>query len=97
MCGAGCHAVFTHLCSSYVAFFMLSDIHPAERCAHIFFSSRFPDPKDDKDLGTETDINTDQQLCYHVLGTPQSSDVVVFAMPDHPTWMTGAEVTDDGR
>eukprot|EP00798_Chlamydomonas_sp_ICE-L_P013564 gene13564-19435_t len=57
----------------------------------------YPDPKNIKDLGTETETNTDQMLCYHVLGTNQSEDTLVMAMPDHPTWMMGAEVTDDGR
>ncbi len=32
-----------------------------------------------------------QQLCYHVLGTPQSQDVTVLADPDHATWMFGTE------
>ena len=27
----------------------------------------------------------------------QSSDAVVLADPDHPLWMFGAEVTDDGQ
>jgi hypothetical protein len=36
------------------------------------------------DKGTETDTNQNQQLCYHVLGQPQSQDVVVLADPDHP-------------
>lgn len=36
------------------------------------------------DLGTETDTNQNQQLCYHVLGQPQSQDVVVLADPQHP-------------
>uniref|UniRef100_A0A7R9W150 Prolyl endopeptidase n=1 Tax=Chlamydomonas euryale TaxID=1486919 RepID=A0A7R9W150_9CHLO len=62
-----------------------------------FFYNRFPDPKNRDDLGTETDTNTNQLLCYHVLGAPQSEDAVVYAMPDHPTRMCGASVTDDGR
>lgn len=61
-----------------------------------FFYNKFPEPKKG-DLGTETDINLNQQLCYHVLGQPQSKDAVVWACPDHPAWMLGAEVTDDGR
>jgi len=62
-----------------------------------FFYNRYPDPKGVTDLGTETDKSTNQLLCYHVLGTPQSEDAVVYALPAHPTWMTGASVTDDGR
>ncbi|KAG2433756.1 hypothetical protein HXX76_008118 [Chlamydomonas incerta] len=63
-----------------------------------FFYNRYPDPASrPADLGTETDSNTHQQLCYHALGTPQSEDPVIWAMPDHPTWMSGAGVTDDGR
>eukprot|EP00879_Flechtneria_rotunda_P018448 GHRR01019352.1.p1 GENE.GHRR01019352.1~~GHRR01019352.1.p1 ORF type:complete len:520 (+),score=168.42 GHRR01019352.1:95-1654(+) len=62
-----------------------------------FFYNRFPDPKKAADLGTETDTNQNQLLCYHVVGQPQSTDVVVLADPNHPLWMFGAEVTDDGR
>lgn len=36
------------------------------------------------DKGTETDTNQNQQLCYHVVGQPQSQDVVVLADPEHP-------------
>ncbi|EFJ43160.1 hypothetical protein VOLCADRAFT_119179, partial [Volvox carteri f. nagariensis] len=63
-----------------------------------FFYNRYPDPASrPADLGTETDTNTNQLLCYHVLGTPQASDPVIWAIPEHPTWMTGANVTEDGR
>jgi len=58
--------------------------------------NRYAKPAVD-DLGTETDSATNQLLCYHVLGTPQDQDVLVYAMPDQPQWMCGAEVTDDGR
>ena len=34
---------------------------------------------------------------YHVVGRPQSEDVFVYAVPEHPTWHIGADVTDDGR
>jgi prolyl oligopeptidase len=50
------------------------------------------------ELGTETDINLRQELVYHILGQEQSEDVVLLRAPDdHPEWMLGAEVTDDGR
>ena len=49
------------------------------------------------ELGTETNSNVDQKLYYHVLGTSQSEDVWVYAIPEHPTWMAGVGVTDDGR
>ncbi|GLC56852.1 hypothetical protein PLESTB_001156200 [Pleodorina starrii] len=63
-----------------------------------FFYNRYPDPASrPSDLGTETDTNTNQLLCYHVLGTPQATDPVIWAIPEHPTWMTGASVTEDGR
>lgn len=65
--------------------------HPSPFVLH-----RYPEVKA-ADLGTETDTNQNQQLCYHVVGQPQSQDVVVLADPQHPLWMFGAEVTDDGR
>lgn len=61
------------------------------------FYNRFPSPKQGTDLGTETDINLNQQLWYHVVGTEQSHDVKVLELPGNPDWMIGAEVTDDGR
>ena len=39
----------------------------------------------------------DQQLWYHVVGTPQDADKWVYAVPEHPEWFIGAEVTHDGR
>lgn len=36
-------------------------------------------------------------MYYHVLGTPQSEDWLVFDTPEHPEWMFGLEVSDDGR
>lgn len=64
-----------------------------------FFYNRYPEPTSNPNLekGTETDRSHDQQLLYHVLGQPQDQDVVVFAMPEHPTWMVGAQITDCGR
>eukprot|EP00897_Mesotaenium_endlicherianum_P010788 jgi/Mesen1/9738/ME000695S09056 len=48
-------------------------------------------------MATLTDINLHQQLCYHVLGTPQSDDVLCWQDPENPQWMFGAEVSDDGQ
>ncbi|MEQ2286868.1 hypothetical protein AMECASPLE_006821, partial [Ameca splendens] len=45
---------------------------------------------------TETSTNLHQKLYYHILGTPQSDDVLCAEFPDHPKWMCGAEVSDDG-
>jgi prolyl oligopeptidase len=37
------------------------------------------------------------KLYYHVVGTDQSADVLVYERPDQPDWGFGAGVTDDGR
>ncbi|CAK0748120.1 hypothetical protein CVIRNUC_001815 [Coccomyxa viridis] len=62
-----------------------------------FFYNRYRPPCKSEKLGTETDANVDQQLWYHIVGTPQEDDKFIFAQPEHPTWFIGAEVTDDGR
>lgn len=54
-------------------------------------------PPDTADAGTETGKNSDQQLRYHALGSPQADDPTVLALPEQPDWMMGAEVSDDGR
>ncbi|XP_056620218.1 prolyl endopeptidase [Triplophysa dalaica] len=61
----------------------------------LFYNS-YPE-QDGKSDGTETSTNLHQKLYYHVLGTPQSQDVLCAEFPDEPKWMSGAEVSDDGR
>ena len=63
-----------------------------------FFYNRYDAPKEAEslDAGTETDTNVFQKLYYHVLGQPQSEDLLIYEMPEHAQWMCGAEVTDDG-
>ena len=64
-----------------------------------FFYNSYPKPAGLKgSAGTETDANVMQRLCYHRTGTPQVDDTIVWEAPeDHPHWMCGAEVTDDGE
>ncbi|XP_063079726.1 prolyl endopeptidase isoform X2 [Engraulis encrasicolus] len=61
----------------------------------LFYNS-YP-KQDGKSDGTETSTNLHQKLYYHVLGTPQSTDVLCAEFLDQPKWMSGAEVSDDGR
>jgi prolyl oligopeptidase len=37
------------------------------------------------------------KLYFHRLGTAQDEDELIFAAPEHPEWVAGASVTDDGR
>ncbi|KAK7805696.1 hypothetical protein U0070_009148 [Myodes glareolus] len=55
------------------------------------FYNSYPQ-QDGKSDGTETSTNLHQKLCYHVLGTDQSEDVLCAEFPDEPKWMGGAEV-----
>ena len=59
-----------------------------------FFYSRYDEPSE-KDRLTKT--NYFHKLYYHVLGTPQSQDVLVYHRPDKKDWGFGGQVTDDGR
>ncbi|XP_043542964.1 prolyl endopeptidase-like [Chiloscyllium plagiosum] len=53
--------------------------------------------QDGKSDGTETSMNLHQKLYYHILGFPQSEDILCAEFPDYPKWMGGAEVSDDGQ
>ncbi|KAF6737590.1 Prolyl endopeptidase [Oryzias melastigma] len=59
----------------------------------LFYNS-YPDQEGKSD-GTETSTNIHQKLYYHVLGTPQSKDILCAEFPDNPKWMSGAEVNYD--
>ncbi|GIW79112.1 MAG: prolyl endopeptidase [Gemmatales bacterium] len=59
-----------------------------------FFYSRYDEPK----KGTRfQDLNLNQKVYYHRIGTPQSEDVLVYYRPDHPEWGYSCDVTEDGR
>jgi len=59
-----------------------------------FFYSRYPEPEPGAAF---QQLNKNQKVFYHRLGTPQSQDVVVYSRPDNPDWGFGAGVTEDGR
>lgn len=58
-----------------------------------FFYSRYDAPAEDQKL---KQINENQQVYYHRVGTPQSEDVLVYRRFDEPRWGFGAGVTEDG-
>ncbi|KAG5528369.1 hypothetical protein RHGRI_029142 [Rhododendron griersonianum] len=49
------------------------------------------------DAGTETNVNLNQEVYYHFLGTNQSEDILCWRDPDNPKYTHGASVTDDGK
>ncbi len=59
-----------------------------------FFYQRYPAPAEGEVYQAQ---NKNPQLCYHVLGTDQTEDRVVYERPDQPEWGFGPEVTEDGR
>src|SRR5262249_49098403 len=59
-----------------------------------FFYSRYPEPK--KDAAFQ-DLNKNQSVYYHRVGTPQTDDVLVYKRADQPDWGFAVTVTDDGR
>jgi len=59
-----------------------------------FFYSRFPAPDQDAEF---QQLNLDQAVYYHRVGTSQEADVLVHRNPEHPRWGFGSKVSEDGR
>lgn len=59
-----------------------------------FFYSRYDEPNEKTQL---EDVNYFQKLYYHRLGTPQSSDRLIYERPDEKEWGFNGKVTDDGQ
>ena len=59
-----------------------------------FFYERFPARSAAEKLKASL---SGQQVYYHVVGTAQSADRLVYERKDLPQWFIGASVTDDGR
>jgi len=60
-----------------------------------FFYSRYPEPGSGADPLLE--VNHNQKVYYHKLGTDQSADRLIYERPDHPDWGFGVEVSADGQ
>ncbi len=59
-----------------------------------FFYSRYDEPKTGAAF---QDLNKNQKVFFHRIGTPQADDVLVHRRPDQPDWGFNATVTEDGR
>lgn len=59
-----------------------------------FYYSAYDAPEEGAAL---QQMNQFQKLYYHRLGTPQSTDELVYERKDQPDWGFGGHVTEDGR
>lgn len=59
-----------------------------------FFYSRFPAPPEGQEFQS---TDADSMIYYHLIGTSQSEDRLVYATPKKPKWRHTAQVTDDGE
>jgi len=59
-----------------------------------FFYSKFDV---DGDVYLDKSDNKDHKVYYHRINTPQSSDVLVYDRPDHPTYYLHGSVSDCGK
>lgn len=59
-----------------------------------FFYSRYPEPPRGKVLEAAL---SGHALYYHVVGTPQSDDRLIYTNHANPAWFVTGAVTDDGR
>jgi prolyl oligopeptidase len=59
-----------------------------------FYYGRYDEPSAETQF---THTNYFQKLYFHRLGTPQSTDLLVYERPDHKDWGIDGYTTEDGR
>ncbi len=59
-----------------------------------FYYNRYAAPKTGEEYKAE---NLHQKVWFHVVGTPQEQDTLVYERPDQPKWMFGVGESEDGR
>lgn len=59
-----------------------------------FYYARYPEPAEGAEF---QDLNLNQTVYLHRLGTAQSEDVLVYARPDEPEWGFSPDLTEDGK
>ncbi|MEW5799321.1 MAG: prolyl oligopeptidase family serine peptidase [Bacteroidota bacterium] len=60
-----------------------------------FYYSRYPAPADTGTIYSASNLR--HKVYYHVLGTPQSKDLLVYEDADHPQRLFGVGLTEDER
>ena len=58
-----------------------------------FYYQRYPEPPD----GDLQALHEFPRIYWHLLGTPQAADPLVYDRPDQRDWSIGVAVSDDGR
>jgi prolyl oligopeptidase len=58
-----------------------------------FYYSRFPEPDQTQQF---QEANLHHKIYYHVAGTPQSEDLLIYEQPDEPEWRMSAQVVEEG-
>lgn len=59
-----------------------------------FFYARYPAPGEGQEM---TATLENPQIFYHRIGSSGNDDRLIFAMPEHPEWLIGPQVSTDGR
>lgn len=59
-----------------------------------FFYARYPQPEEGAAFQS---LNANMKVYYHRVGSPQSSDVLVYERPDQPDWGFQLSVSEDGH
>ncbi len=59
-----------------------------------FYYARYPEPKEGQQYQA---LALNQMIYYHLIGTPQSDDVLVYRRPDHPEWSFSLQLSDDDQ
>src|ERR1035437_43993 len=59
-----------------------------------FYYSRYEEPASESKF---KDTNYNHKVYFHRLGTPQSTDLLVYERPDHKEWNFAALTSEDGR
>ena len=65
-----------------------------------FFYNKYPPPSSkgkEDGAGTETESAASQKVYHHRLGTDEKEDCLFWEDAEHPKWMYGVEVSDDGQ
>lgn len=59
-----------------------------------FYYARYDEPKEGAQFQS---LNLNQKVFYHVVGTNQSEDKLIYERPDFPEWGFNVDVTEDGK